>query len=406
MTPDRIDDLLDRALATGAIPADATLEERTELERLLSGAGALQLNATRVQSEANAAIPTARARFQRHLASQQAPAPPPVTGAAPKQGWFGRFLGPRVLAFGGSVAALAVIAVLALVILQPFTSAQTASALTVDDYVQVSGVVSGNSDGTLTVQLPEVGDVQVAVNDTTSISDDAGARNATSLQPGDVVLVGGVVTEKRAIAASAVAVAKAEAGAPTPAAARKLAVLKKFKEGLEGTITMVSLAPNGKDARVLLVLPNDQILVGVERNSVDALLAEHASVVGLHVRVLAPANGSGTAFRLQFLERAAGPSPVPSTNPAPAFQNVRGTVIGRTANVLRVQTARGEVAVEVRRTTNVRLGDSGLTLQDILQGETVIGHAVVISGNPDPQNPRRVIAEIVVVQPKPATTAR
>jgi hypothetical protein len=74
--------------------------------------------------------------------------------------------------------------------------------------------------------------------------------------------------------------------------------------------------------------------------------------------------------------------------------------------VLRVQTARGEVAVEVRRTTNVRLGDSGLTLQDILQGETVIGHAVVISGNPDPQNPRRVIAEIVVVQPKPATTTR
>lgn len=34
---DRIDDLLDRALETGAIPSEATPAERAELEQLLAG---------------------------------------------------------------------------------------------------------------------------------------------------------------------------------------------------------------------------------------------------------------------------------------------------------------------------------------------------------------------------------
>jgi hypothetical protein len=50
----------------------------------------------------------------------------------------------------------------------------------------------------------------------------------------------------------------------------------------------------------------------------------------------------------------------------------------------------------------MRTGQSGLTLQAILQGETIVGHGVVISGNPDGSG-RRVIAELVVVLPKPGT---
>ena len=162
MTPDRIDDLLQRALETGAIPADATAEERAELGPMLAASSALKLNAARVSAEANAAMPTARARFQRHLEQQRRPTAPPARpavarGGQSSGGFLGGFFGSRVFAMSGAVATLAVIAVLALVILQPFSSVETASALTVDDYVQLEGVVSANDGSTLTLQSPAVG---------------------------------------------------------------------------------------------------------------------------------------------------------------------------------------------------------------------------------------------------------
>ena len=58
---------------------------------------------------------------------------------------------------------------------------------------------------------------------------------------------------------------------------------------------------------------------------------------------------------------------------------------------------RGTVPVIVRLTTSIRFGDSGLSVDDIRNGERVIGYEVAITGNTDPESPRRVIATIIVV---------
>ena len=60
MSPERLDELLSRALQTGLIPKDATPEEREELEPLLERAEDVRLNAVAVRAEADAALPAMR----------------------------------------------------------------------------------------------------------------------------------------------------------------------------------------------------------------------------------------------------------------------------------------------------------------------------------------------------------
>ena len=114
MTPDRLDDLLERTLAAGEIPTDATAEERAQLQPLLGRARELRLNASTVRAEADATLPTARARFQRHLESQRPAAVAPLPAAKARSSWFGARFGARTMTFASSAAVIAVIAVLAL----------------------------------------------------------------------------------------------------------------------------------------------------------------------------------------------------------------------------------------------------------------------------------------------------
>ncbi|MGE3073781.1 MAG: hypothetical protein AB7N24_06780 [Dehalococcoidia bacterium] len=398
MTPDRLDDLLERALRTGAIPAEATDEERAQLEPLIARARAIRLNSARVDAEASAAMPSARARFQRHLESQRpAPAavkPPPTKKRSGILNWFGG----NTMTWAGSAAAIAVIAVVALLVLQPFSSVETASALTIDDYVQVQGVVSATSDGMVTVQSPELGNLDIAVSDAT-VTDDSGARDVSSLQPGDPVLVSGVVTARRAIAASNVAVAANQA-VPTPVSERKIPSLKAFRQGLEGTISLFSLSPDGTHARVLLVLPRESILVDIDPASMDQFLAGNPSAIGARVRVIEGTGLPAGVFRLEAIDGQSTPATPPAG--APQFQGVRGVVVSRMANVLMVRTDRGTVPVVIQRTTSLRFGQSGLTAADVREGQVVIGHEVAVSGNLDQPGGRRVIATLIVVLPKPA----
>lgn len=401
MTPDRLDDLLERALATGAIPGDATAAERAELLPLLARADALQLATTRVDAEAKATMPSARARFQRHLASQQAPAP--VAVPASRRGIFARWFGGGGMAtWAGSAAALAVVVLVAVLVLQPFSNVETASALTVDDYVQVQGVVSATSDGGVTVQSPVLGRLDIALSDTTALTDDSGTRAPSSLRPGDPILVSGVVTARRAIAASNVAVAANQA-VPTPVGERKLPLLRAFRRDLEGTVSLFALSPDGTRARILLVTPKESLLVDVDPASMDRFLANSPRAVGAVVRVV---EGEGLArgvFRLEAVSDAP-PTRTPGvSSPVPEFQGVRGVVTSRTANILMVRTDRGTVPVVIRRLASIRLGESGLTLADVREGETIIGHEVSVTGNLDKPDGRRVVATLIVVLPKPAS---
>jgi hypothetical protein len=100
-----------------------------------------------------------------------------------------------------------------------------------------------------------------------------------------------------------------------------------------------------------------------------------------------------------------GPQATPTADAggktAPQFQGVRGIVVSRNLNVLMVRTDRGIVPVVIRPNTSIRFGNSGLTPNDIRNGEPVIGYEVAITGNPDPESPRRVLASIIVVIGKP-----
>jgi hypothetical protein len=395
MTPERLDSLLQRALETGTIPSDATPEERAELVPVLGAAGSLRLNAAQVDSEASASMPTARARFQRHIADQRAPAPA-TPAVVRRSGLWANVLAGRRLAFATSIAAIGLVAILALVIVQPFGTVETASALTVDDYVQVQGVVAGIDGNKVTVQSSELGNLEVALSDLTSVTDESGAREASSLKPGEPVVVGGVVTAKRAIAASALAVARPQA-APTPVANANVPVLKRFKEGLEGTVRLVSLSPDGQRARVLVVMPNSSIFVDVDRASIDALLAANPALLGARVRVGAGDGLPGAVFRLQPLNQL----PDTGLSGQPQFQNIRGVVVERKALTLRVKTDRGEATVLIRAGTSISLGQSGLTLDDIRSGQALVGHEIAVAGNPDRTAPRGIVAEIIVVLPKP-----
>ena len=98
MPPDRIDDLLERALERGVIPTEATPDERAAVQQLLNQAAALKRNASLIEQEASAAMPTTRARFQRHLADQRAGLQTPVAlPAKPKRGVLSRWFGGCLL---------------------------------------------------------------------------------------------------------------------------------------------------------------------------------------------------------------------------------------------------------------------------------------------------------------------
>lgn len=398
MNPDRIDALLQRSLETGRIPDDATAEERVQLAPLLAAAASLKLNAAQVAEEANAAMPTARARFQRTLAQARAvdqpPVRQPVAVGQSRGGLLSRFTGRRGFAFSGAIAAAVVVAVFALVLIQPFGTVETASALTVDDYVQVDGVVSANDGNTVTLQSPALGDITVAVTDQTAVSDEHGERTLATLKPGDSVLVSGVVTARRAIAASNLAVAAGKA-TPPPEVSATPKLLKQYREGLTGLVRVLALSPDGSHARILLVTPREQVLVDIDKAAMDRFLAQNPHPVGATVRVVEAPDLPKGVFRLEGAT-GAGATPAPEVA-SPQFENVRGVVTGRTGNVYMVRTDRGVTPVVVRRTTTIRVGDSGLTLEDVLAGSPVIGHEVSVSGNPDAAGGRRIVATLIIV---------
>ena len=72
MTPDRLDELLERALVAGVIPADATPDEATELGPMLAAARDLRVNASFVGRQRTppcrrrGSVPAALAAGARH----------------------------------------------------------------------------------------------------------------------------------------------------------------------------------------------------------------------------------------------------------------------------------------------------------------------------------------------------
>jgi hypothetical protein len=422
MANDRLDDLLDAALDTGAVPPEANAAQRAELELLLANARVLTAAAARAQSEAAAAMPVARARFERFLDTQQRTATPISPPAAPaKRRAFlgGVFAAHRALSLGAA-AVLVVGVVLAAVGSQMFFGgAETAAALVPGDFAQVSGVVtsvSGESDTRTVHVATDVGDLDIAVDADTSVVDDQAATDASAITPGTRVVVAGTVLDKRKIAARTLALSAGLVSA-RPAAVT-LKELKALRSGLSGSVVSISLAPNGVRARVVIeTASGERYLVIVNAKSAERLLALQRSL-GARVRVTAMAAG---LFTLEVDQPASPPDATPAAGDTPAratptsaatsvastltpvaaptLPAVQGVITARVANVLTVQTAGDAVQVVITADTRILFSESGLTLAAIRTGETVIGHSVQVQGGLERRN-GRLVADTIVVGPK------
>jgi hypothetical protein len=414
MTPDRLDTLLDETLATGSIPEGVSPDERARLEELLASVSTLRRGAEAVRAEAEAAMPTARARFQRHLAAQGRPVPPAARPtASPRAGFFGAVIGSvfgsvGALRLSASVAAVGLVALAAILLARPFAGVDTASALSVDDYVQVQGVVTDGGGDFVTVQSSEFGALRVALSENTSIVDSETVRDRSGLRPGDAVLVSGVVRDARKkdirIEANTLALAAGEPGAiPTPTPLKEL---RRLDGGLEGTITVLALAPDGRGARILVDAGGGhQLIVNVDRASAENFVADSTNVLGSRVRVIRDDALPGGVFRFEAMH-GPGHTPPPASGDGmepvrPGLVHIQGVLTARDGDRATVQTGRGPVTVLLRPQTRILVGQSGLTLEAVRSGERAIGHEITVRGGFD-RDRQAVIADVVVIGPQTA----
>jgi hypothetical protein len=429
-----MDDLLDSYLETGDIPADATAEERIELARMANAVGILKSSRPAVEREALAAQPVSKARFERFLAASQgarAHAPIQVQAVARRQSWLVRLLQVnRGVGAVGVASVIGVVAFIAVFIAQNAsheTETAAAQVLTPGDYAQVYGTVSsitGSGEDTTLVVDSEFGQLHIAVSDATSVVEADTLRELASIRPGERLLIAGLVQENRTIAARTLALAGGDA-IPLVAGIAAARDLKRTPPlEFDGRVTLITLARDGVGARlVVAVADGTRYTVRIDRRSAGALLVRDR-VIGELVHLV---HREGDATNLYVVQvRAAPPaavSPTPSTpaagrtptkvasppSPSPAaaatrlatgFVNASGVITGRVANVVTIQTDSGLLSVVIRADTQVILGESGLTLADVLRGETVVGHSVSVQGGIE-RITGRVIADVIIVRPRP-----
>jgi hypothetical protein len=414
MTTGRLDQLLDETLASGAIPAEATADERARIEEMLAGVAGLQRAAEAVRAEADAAMPVARARFQRHLAASGSSAHPPAPARPTKSraGFLGGVFGSvGALRLSASAAAVGLIALAAILVAQPFSGVDTASALSVDDYVQVQGVVSETAADYVTVQSSEFGTLRIGLSEGTSIVDNETVRERSDLHPGDTVLVSGVVRDarKKDIRIDANTLALASNGsAPTPTTVA-LKTLRDFQEGIEGTVTVLAIAPDGRAARILIDTGSGhQLVVNVDRASAENFVGGAGTPLGTRVRIIRDDSLPPGVFRFEMVvskppsNDGSGPTGgrpgMDSHGTPPSLVRIEGVITAREADRATVETDRGPVTVLVRPHTRILVGESGLTLESLRAGETAVGHRASVRGGFDKRQDA-VIADVVVLGP-------
>ncbi len=414
--PDRFDELLDQALESGSVPAEATESEREELLAMLAGSGVLRAIAGEIDDESQAAMPIARARFERFLLDARQPlaAPSPRIAAGPQPGFLGRFLGTgmRRVAFAGVAAAILVGGAGFAGSQVLFSDVQTAAAQALDegDYVQLQGVVTsstGSGDSQrLKVSSVDFGDLEIDVSTGTSVLVDDGTGDAASLKPGTAVAIAGVVGKGERIAARTLAVASAPQEKPQRVTFKQL---RELRPNLAGKVSTLTINEDGTRGRIILEsVSGERFLVNVDANSAQRLL-ELSTALGARVNVLREAGAE--LFGLTVNEPGPGQgSPTaqgtrPAGNrltPVPAFAGVRGVITGRQGNVLTVSSARGQLSVVVSASTRILVGDSGLIRERILNGETaLVGHTISVTGGLDKAT-GQVIADILILGPKAA----
>ncbi|MEO6397800.1 MAG: hypothetical protein ABIP13_04985 [Tepidiformaceae bacterium] len=398
MSTDRHDELLQRSLASGAVPADTTASERAELEPLLAVASAATRLRPAVQAESQAALPTARARFQRYVAAESAAAVLPGS-VPPGPRFLGRvFAANRALTMAVSVGVIGLFALLAVVASQSFGGVETAAAQVLDesDYAQIQGVITATTGegATRTATLSsDFGDLQLALGELPGITNADQVLDTSTLKAGDSVTVAGTVTKKdntTSVAARSVAVGKSNAN---PAAKPRLIQLRELRKGLEGRVTVFAVAKDGKAARVVLDTGNgEQFIVPVAAGSLAELLSANEALVGRRVTVSHEVGSPKGEFTLTAVPLSTAP-----VGSRLGLSGVAGVILSREGNFLRVQTERGPAQVLLTAQTRIVIGPGAdLSVERIRTGNAAVGHAVVIQGGVD-RTTGRLTADVVWV---------
>ena len=285
---DRIDYLLELALDSGDIPAEATPAERQELLAMLAPASALRAAADGAEDESRASLPVARARFERFLDTQARQMPTPPAMIQPTRRGFLVWLtnGPR--AAGLALACMALLLVVVVGVRQvAFDSAATAEALTPGDYVQVQGTISSATDenGARVFKVDsELGELTIDAALATPVVSGSESTDAASLAPGDSIVISGVVKERLRVAAQTLALARQPVVTPRRLTFREL---KKLQPDLSGRVVVLTLSADGTRGRVLIETP------GGERLLVEAIRNGEVSIVGHTVTVTGAAGPDG-----------------------------------------------------------------------------------------------------------------
>lgn len=420
MNGKRLDLLLEVMLATGSLPLDVSEAERAEVMALIGVAATVRSATPTVEDEAIEAMPIARARFARYLSNPQAFERNARRGG--QLGWravgstFGR------MAMTRAAAAVALVAILTLVVSQSLTShSGTASAqvLTPGDYVQLEGTVITSrtaQNGVQQVRLQsDAGQFEIELSSESSVVAGQAPSDTSAVQLGDRILVGGVVNDGGGVGARTLVVSnQSGAKTPPPASPRANPKVKTADRPLEGQIVSFSLSADLKTARVVLDDGKGGLfLARINRKSVEALLLQSVNALGAHVRLV-----SGGAPGLFGLTVATDATPAATSRattvdrtPAKAtpskppqskaqFVEVKGTILARENNILRVQTERGAVLVVLRPDTRILPGDTGATLEALRSGAfNPVGYALGAAGGFDAKSDR-ISADLVVLGPK------
>ncbi len=429
---DRIDDLLDALLETGELPADATASEREEVESLARAAGLMRSTRDVTESEALAVKPIARARFERFLADAQPavdPAPARAARPAPRQSWFARFFAAnRGLRGAGLAAAIGIIAIVAVFASQNAfnqTESAVAQVLEPGDYAEVYGTVSsveGEGDALTFMVNSEFGVLEITTGEETSVVESNNVQDLANIRPGANLLIAGLVGQDRRIAAQTLALAGVES-TPVAAATTSAQELRRTPPAeFEGRISLMTLAEDGLGAKVV-VLADDgtRYAVRISRLNAGTLLTSVERILGTRIHLTRAAIGDDDVY-VARLARAnvepaatrtaaasgtapvrggsAAATPVAVSPAAGGFTRRGGVIISRDANVLTVKTEGGDLKVVIRTNTQIILDGADLTRADILRGDAVIGHQVVVQGGIE-RVTGRFIADVIVVGAKP-----
>lgn len=325
MSGERIDELLEEALALGEIPADATAAERAELEGLLGPARGLHAATSALDQQAHATMPTARARFQRYVASHQAaarPAPRRASIGGSRAGLSGLFGMLFASSLVRGAAVVTVIGAIALFLSQSLTTnVDTASAQVLEpgSYVELQGIVTAAGaphDGVVTVRLQaEFGEVEVDLNADGVVDDGGEARPVSSLRKGDGLVVAGQVGADRSVAANRLALAAASG-----IKKGNVKSLKVLPDNFEGTVKTVAISADGASGLALIEdQAGQRFLVPVTAETAATLLNQNASAVGSKVTLKTQDTkaGSGNALEVKGEANAAASHPLPPEVPAP-----------------------------------------------------------------------------------------